>query len=58
MFPVAWIPEYAQHTKDIIGDDIFPYGIEKNRVTLEAWHHRGIGTRVIEALASFVQDQV
>lgn len=29
-----------------------------DRVTLDAWHHRGISTRIIEALASFVQDQV
>lgn len=37
MFPIAWTPEYATRAKEIIGDDIFPYGIEKNRVTLEAF---------------------
>jgi 4,5-dihydroxyphthalate decarboxylase len=37
MFPIAWHAEYAQRTKAIIGDDIFPYGIEPNRVTLEAF---------------------
>jgi len=28
------------------------------RMTLDGWRHRGAATRVIEALASFVQDQV
>jgi 4,5-dihydroxyphthalate decarboxylase len=37
MFPIAWHADYARRTKEIIGDDIFPYGIERNRVTLEAF---------------------
>jgi 4,5-dihydroxyphthalate decarboxylase len=37
MVPLAWHADYARRTQDIIGDDIFPYGVEKNRVTLEAF---------------------
>jgi 4,5-dihydroxyphthalate decarboxylase len=37
LFPIAWHAEYAERTKSIIGDDIFPYGVEPNRVTLEAF---------------------
>jgi 4,5-dihydroxyphthalate decarboxylase len=37
MFPIAWHADFARLTKRIIGDDIFPYGIEPNRITLEAF---------------------
>jgi 4,5-dihydroxyphthalate decarboxylase len=37
MFPIAWHSNYAHRVQDIIGADIFPYGIEPNRVTLEAF---------------------
>lgn len=37
MFPIAWHADYARKARQIIGDDIFPYGIEPNRVTLEAF---------------------
>ena len=37
MFPIAWHADHARQLQDIIGEDIFPYGIERNRVTLEAF---------------------
>jgi 4,5-dihydroxyphthalate decarboxylase len=37
LFPIAWHAEYAERTKAIVGDDIFPYGIDPNRVTLDAF---------------------
>ena len=36
-FPFAWCYEAAEKTKEIFGDDIFPYGLEPNRPTLEAF---------------------
>ncbi len=49
MFPIAWHADYAKRTKGIIGDDIFPYGIERNRVTLEAFldyaYEQGVSSR-------------
>ena len=37
LFPIAWSSEYARRAKAIIGEDIFPYGIEPNRTALEAF---------------------
>lgn len=37
MVPIPWAHEYAQRATGIIGDDIFPYGIDANRTTLEAF---------------------
>ena len=37
MAPIAWSSEYARVLKTVIGEDIFPYGIERNRSTLEAF---------------------
>ncbi len=37
MFPVPWVPEYARRAMEIVGPDIFPYGVEPNRKTLEAF---------------------
>jgi 4,5-dihydroxyphthalate decarboxylase len=36
-FPVPWIYEYARRSQEIFGDDFFPYGIEANRTTLDAF---------------------
>jgi 4,5-dihydroxyphthalate decarboxylase len=37
MFPIPWGCEYARRGVDLFGDDYFPYGIEPNRKTLEAF---------------------
>ena len=37
MFPIPWSSEYARRAQAIFGPDIFPYGIEPNRTTLEAF---------------------
>lgn len=37
MYPFPWCYEYASRTKDVIGDDIFPYGVDANKVPLEAF---------------------
>ena len=36
-FPFAWCYEAARRASTIFGDDFFPYGIEPNRTTLEAF---------------------
>jgi 4,5-dihydroxyphthalate decarboxylase len=35
--PLPWIPEQAQIARTMLGDDFWPYGIEPNRKTLEAF---------------------
>ena len=35
--PFAWCYEAAHRAKRLFGDDFFPYGVEKNRTTLEAF---------------------
>lgn len=37
MFPVPWVHEYARRSQELFGDDIFPYGVDANRTTLEAF---------------------
>ena len=36
-FPFAWSFDAAAKIKDLFGEDFFPYGVEANRVTLEAF---------------------
>lgn len=36
-FPIPWSAEYASRAVKIFGPDYWPYGIESNRVTLEAF---------------------
>ena len=40
-FPFAWCYDAAGKARDLFGDDFFPYGIEPNRVTLEAFLQYG-----------------
>ena len=37
MFPIPWVSEHAARGVALMGDDYFPYGVEKNRKTLEAF---------------------
>ena len=36
-FPLPWTPDYAGLSRGVIGEDFWPYGIEANRTTLEAF---------------------
>jgi 4,5-dihydroxyphthalate decarboxylase len=51
-FPFAWCYEAAERTKEIFGDDFFPYGLEPNRTTLEAFlryaYEQGVCHRKVE----------
>jgi 4,5-dihydroxyphthalate decarboxylase len=35
--PLAWLAPYTERMKRLFGDDFWPYGLEKNRVTLQAF---------------------
>jgi 4,5-dihydroxyphthalate decarboxylase len=39
--PVAWIADHAQQWRALAGDDLWPYGVEPNRRTLEAFVQYG-----------------
>jgi 4,5-dihydroxyphthalate decarboxylase len=39
--PVAWIADHARHWQALAGADSWPYGIERNRPTLEAFLQYG-----------------
>jgi len=36
-FPLPWIPDELQRARELFGGDPWPYGIEANRTTLEAF---------------------
>jgi 4,5-dihydroxyphthalate decarboxylase len=46
MFPIPWSLAAVHEAKAILGDDYFPYGVEANRPTLEAFlrwaHEQGV----------------
>ena len=35
--PLPWVSDYAAQSREIIGEDFWPYGVEPNRTTLEAF---------------------
>jgi len=35
--PLAWLAPYAERMKGLFGEDFWPYGLEKNRTTLQAF---------------------
>jgi 4,5-dihydroxyphthalate decarboxylase len=35
--PMPWLPEHARRWRELAGEDFWPYGIEANRPTLEAF---------------------
>ena len=39
--PLAWLKAYSERNKSIFGEDFFPYGLEPNRKTLEAFLRYG-----------------
>lgn len=50
--PIPWWFEYAREGRELLGDDYFPYGIEKNRITLETFlryaHEQGVCRRLLD----------
>ena len=41
VLPLPWGYEYARRMQEIVGKDLMPYGVEANRVTLEAFLQYG-----------------
>ena len=35
--PLPWVSEHAQRWREAAGEDFWPYGVEPNRATLEAF---------------------
>jgi 4,5-dihydroxyphthalate decarboxylase len=52
-FPLPWGPERARAAEAIFGPDLWPYGIARNRMTLDAFlqyaHEQGLTQRRLEA---------
>ena len=52
LVPIPWGNEYARRGMELLGDDYFPYGIEPNRKTLEAFlgyaHEQGVCKRLLK----------
>ncbi|HVZ46527.1 MAG TPA: 4,5-dihydroxyphthalate decarboxylase [Ramlibacter sp.] len=57
--PLPWIPSYADQAKAILGEDFWPYGIEANRATLDAFlgfaHEQGVCGRLLDAAEIFAR---
>ena len=50
--PMAWIADHARQWQAIAGEDFWPYGIEPNRPTLEAFLQYGFEQGVCASAAS------
>ncbi|WP_406462442.1 ABC transporter substrate-binding protein [Streptomyces sp. NBC_01622] len=50
-FPLPWGPEHARAAERVFGRDSWPYGIEPNRTTIEAFlrysHEQGLAPRLL-----------
>jgi 4,5-dihydroxyphthalate decarboxylase len=50
-FPIPWCFEYARRAQDLFGEDYWPYGVDNNRTTLEAFlkyaHEQGVCHRLL-----------
>jgi 4,5-dihydroxyphthalate decarboxylase len=58
--PMPWLAEHARRWREIAGGDSWPYGIEGNRPTLEAFlqyaHEQGVATRRLRAEELFAPE--
>jgi 4,5-dihydroxyphthalate decarboxylase len=47
--PVPWLPDHVRQWRELAGEDFWPYGIEPNRPTLEAFfqyaHEQGVAKK-------------
>lgn len=50
-FPIPWCFEYARQAQELFGEDHWPYGVDRNRTTLEAFlryaHEQGVCHRLL-----------
>ena len=58
--PLPWLAEHGQHWREIAGEDFWPYGIEPNRPTLEAFvqyaYEQGVAHRAIKVEELFAPE--
>jgi 4,5-dihydroxyphthalate decarboxylase len=51
-FPIPWCFEHARRAQELFGEDHWPYGVEGNRTTLEAFlayaHEQGVCHRLLK----------
>ena len=58
--PLPWLPDTTRAWQDAIGEDFWPYGIEPNRPTLEAFlqygFEQGVATRRLKVEELFAPE--
>lgn len=58
--PMPWVAEYARRWREVAGEDFWPYGIEENRPTLEAFlqyaYEQGVATRHLKVEELFAPE--
>ena len=58
--PVPWLAEHARQWREIAGEDFWPYGIEPNRPTLEAFlqygYEQGVAMRRLKVEELFAPE--
>jgi 4,5-dihydroxyphthalate decarboxylase len=58
--PLPWVPDHARQWRELAGEDFWPYGIEPNRPTLEAYlqyaHEQGVAARRLAPEELFVPE--
>ena len=59
---LPWVAQEAEATRDLMGDNFFPYGIEANRNTLETLfrysHEQGLATRQLSVEEVFLPESL
>lgn len=59
-YPIPWVPEHAALSQSILGEDFWPYGVNGNRSTLEAFtsyaFEQGITSRKMTPEEIFVKE--
>lgn len=58
--PMPWLAEHARRWRSLAGEDFWPYGIEGNRATLEAFtqyaHEQGVSARRMQVEELFAPE--
>jgi 4,5-dihydroxyphthalate decarboxylase len=52
VYPVPWLQDYVADLKTTFGEDLWPYGLESNRATIEAFLRFGIDQGVSHRLVA------
>jgi 4,5-dihydroxyphthalate decarboxylase len=58
--PLPWVPDHVRQWREVAGEDFWPYGIEPNRPTLEAFlqygFEQGVATRRLKVEELFAPE--